>query len=271
MHKNILVSRLLMAAVFLLPFRIALAEEDLPVARNTQFSIGIESFKMEDRVLSVKAEEESGLRAAVGIGWSNLFIPSEGSIFRANLTVYGGMPDYTCVLCGPGFTSTSKYAGLKLEGMGGYRFGSIVGMEVFSGVSADFWYHGIKESATIAAFDEYFGVASAKFGISFLQRFSKFGYFVRVGVKAPFVAWNHVDYLDGADVKPVPRLSGFAELNFTFGNIPRDRFVLSLYYDTYRFGQSKPVNITNGGVPAGTYASLETDYDTFGIQAIFGF
>ena len=268
MHKNIFASKLLAVAVLLMPFYAA-AEEDLPVPRNTQFTAGLERFKMENSAYrgGPTLEEESGVRGTVGIGWSNLFIPSEGSVYRANLTLYGGMSDFSRV----GGSSTSTYAGLKFEGMGGYRIGSIVGVEVFSGMSADFWYRGVQDSTTVIAFDEYYAVASAKLGFSVLQRFSKFGYFIRAGIKAPFMTWAHANYLDGVDVTPVPQLSGFAEVNFTFGGIPRDRFVLSAYYDSYRFGKSKNADVTNNGVPAGVYYSYATNIDTVGVQAIFGF
>jgi hypothetical protein len=274
MQKNILASWVLLFGIFLVPFR--LMADDAPALHNTQIYVGAEEFKWTEVQGSTTVLEDSGLRGTVGIGWSNLFIPSGGAVYRANITLYGGMPSNECAttsptLCPTAGKSDSRYAGIKFEGMGGYRFGSVIGTEIFSGVSTDFWSRSIQGSTTISGYDTYYAVANVKLGASLLQRFNSFGYFLRFGVKAPVLTWERIDILDGVEVRPKPHLSSFASLDLTFGTVPRDRFVLSIYYDSYRFGQSKPRLLTNNSIPVTNLGSLETKMDAIGVQAVFGF
>jgi hypothetical protein len=257
------------------PFQMASAAE-VEGRDNFNVFVGADTFRWEESSGGVALMEDTGWRGHVGIGWSNLFIPSGGPVYKAYVKLYGGMPTSECSVagCGTAEEVDSKYLGIQVEGMGGYRFGTIAGVEIFSGVGLDIWARQIEAGTIVNAVDYLFGTLYMKFGVSFLQRFDSFGYFLRAGIKAPLYVYETVDVtgFDTITLTPVPRISPFASLDFTFGGMPRDRFVLSFYYDTYRFAQSDPEEIKVNSVPTGIYTfQPDTDMSVAGVQLIFGF
>jgi hypothetical protein len=282
MYKKFLLPSLILVTGTMIFSSLAVrAEEDLPKLRNTLFFVGAEAYKFTERDGPTDLAEDKGVRANVGIGWSNLFVPSGGAVYRASITGYAGIADYVCVdrpsTCPlGGAESESRYVGARLEGMGGYRFGTVIGVEVFSGVVFDVWNRSIQDGTiigggTYAGYDTYNAVGSFKLGASLIQRFNSFGYFLRGGVKAPFVAWQRIDILDGVEVAPGAQMSFFANLDLTFGALPRDRFVISLYYDTLNLTKSSSKILTDNGVPITTLAAPASRSSTLGAQMIFGF
>jgi hypothetical protein len=160
--------------------------------------------------------------------------------------------------------------------MGGYRFGSKLGVEVFSGVVLDFWNRSIQQSTdvlggTFYGYDTYNAVTSLKLGVSLLQRFNTVGYFLRGGVKAPLLAWQRIDIGDGVEVRPGVQMSFFANLDLTFGTLPRDRFVVSFYYDSMNLSKSDPEPLTVNGLPSGNLYSPASSSSSLGALVIFGF
>jgi len=160
--------------------------------------------------------------------------------------------------------------------MGGYRVGSKMGVEIFSGIVLDFWNRSVQESTDTGGgayngFDTYNAVSSLKFGASILQRFNSFGYFLRGGVKAPFIAWQRIDIGDGVEVRPGGQMSFFANLDLTFGTLPRDRFVLSFYFDSTNLSKSDSETLTVNGIPSGTIFAPSSTSSSFGALMVIGF
>lgn len=288
MYKKLLLPGAALLAGILLSTRPAMAaDDDIPKLRNSFFFVGAESFLFTEYDGRTAISEDKGVRGTVGIAWSNLFVPSGGAVYRAAITGYAGLPSYECIqassaslsnLCdAAGSTSEARYVGVKIDGLGGYRFGSKIGVEVFSGVTLDFWNRSVT-SGTITgggasvAYDTYNAVGSFKLGASLLQRFNSFGYFLRAGLKAPFVAWQRIDIFDGVEVSPGLQMAAFANLDLTFGTLPRDRFVISLYYDSMNLARSSPSDLYDNGTYTGVaLAAPASKMSAVGAQMIFGF
>lgn len=66
-------------------------------------------------------------------------------------------------------------------------------------------------------------------------------------------------------------MSFFANLDLTFGTLPRDRFVLSVYYDSLNLTKSDTEILYDNGVPVTRLASPASTTSIVGVQMVFGF
>jgi hypothetical protein len=262
-------------AVLHVPVASAQAEE---AKGTTAFFAEVESYKWEEFFpKNVGVVEESGPRGAIGVAWSNLRTPEGGPVYRAHGKIYGGKVDYDgeTILTTPGrISSEASYMGLQAGGLGGYRFGGKVGFEVVSGIDVDIWVRDIKEnttSATPIGYNTLFIVPSAKLGIGMFTRFESFGMALRAGPKLPIFVLERAYIYDDVDFKPKSRLSWFGTAEFSFGGRGKDRFTLSFYYDSYRFGASDPENLTQGGVLINTVTQPDVEMSSYGARIAFGF
>ncbi len=225
------------------------AEEDAA----TDFSIvGLSETYLwqEFRPKGTQIMEETGQRVGVGASWSNGRNPAaRGPVYRASAVVYGGISDYlgeTLLSIIPVSTTGSTY-GVQVDGIGGYRFGSHLGFELFSGIGFDVWKHTLAAS-TSSGYDTLFAMINGKLGVGFFMVFESWGIAVRGGVKSPLFAYEHVSVGDGVDFKPKPQASLFGAAEFTSGSFGNDTFSVTGYIDSYNFGESSPKPITSGGV-----------------------
>ena len=226
---------------------------------------------------NAKILEETGPRGAIGMAWSNLRTPSGGPVYRAYAKLYGGYVDYEgATMAGIPATTETHYLGLQAEGLGGYRLGGRVGFEVVSGIGFDTWLRDIQDGTTIlgtpvSGYNEFYAVLNAKLGVGLFTRFDYFGFAMRAGPKPALVAWERVHLYDEVDLMPKPSLSWFGTAEFTFGSTGKDNVTLSLYYDSYRFKESDPQLLTNGGIPVAYVVQPYSDMTTYGARIAIGF
>lgn len=263
------------SAMFDVPVALAQAEE---AQGTTAYFVEIESYKWQEFFpKNVGIVEESGPRGAIGMAWSNLRTPSGGPVYRAHGKIYGGKVDYdgeTLRTTPTPVSTEASYMGLQAEGVGGYRFGGKVGFELVSGIGVDMWMRDIKEnsaSATPVGYNTLFIVPSAKLGIGMFTRFESFGMALRAGPKMPLFVLERAYLYDNVDFRPIPHPSWFGTAEFSFGGRGKDRFTLSFYYDSYRFGSSEPANLTQEGVLVGTPAQQDVEMSVYGARLAFGF
>lgn len=246
-YKRLLV--LIAAVPFMSALRTAHAAEDAA----TDFSlVGLSETYLwqEFRPKGTQIMEETGQRVGVGASWSNGRNPAaRGPVYRASTVVYGGVSDYigeTLLSGGFPVSTTGSTYGVQADGIGGYRFGSHLGFELFSGIGFDIWKHTLAAS-TSSGYDTLFATVNGKLGVGFFMVFESWGIALRGGVKSPLFVYEHVSAGDGMDFKPVPQASFFGAAEFTSGSFGNDTFSVTGYIDGYNFGESSTKTITSGG------------------------
>lgn len=216
--------------------------------------------------------DESGPRGAIGVAWSNLRTPSGGPVYRANARLYFGEGTYEGQqIDGAVVNTDSRHIGVQGEGIGGYRFGGRVGFELVSGIGFDMWQRDIFDSSTSTGYNSLFAVLNAKLGVGMFTRFDYFAFALRAGPKLPLVAWERVYYLDDVDLLPKPGVSWFGTAEFNFGVRGKDNVSIVAYYDSYKFKESNPENLTNGGVFVTTVTQPDADMTVYGVRLAVGF
>lgn len=231
-----------MAAGFVQPA--AAADTDVAMV------IGVERFRWEE--FGGRGEtllKESGPLLRIGVNYDNLRRLPRGAIYEVNGRFYFGSVDYdgqACNIltsvCTPSRSDTNYY-GLRVEGAGGYRFGSRrTGIDVFGGGGFEFWSRDIEATATASgALEEYFSVL-LKAGVAFSQDFGPVHLRLQAGVTYPAYTLEVLDddfLLDIETLNPRGRATGFAKLHVQFGQANRQRMGLALYYDGLHFSESR--------------------------------
>jgi hypothetical protein len=248
--KNNRLLALIVAVPFLFALQVAHAVEDAA----TDFAIvGLsETFLWQEfRPKSTQIMEETGQRVGVGASWSNGRNPAaRGPVYRASALVYGGISEYvgeTLISALPDDT-TGSYYGVQVDGIGGYRIGSHVGFEFFSGIGFDIWKHSLDGTLT-PGYERLFGVINGKLGVGIFMVFERWGVAVRGGAKSPLFVYEHVDVGSGVDLKPIPQASLFGTAEFTSGSFGNDTFSVTGYIDGYNFGASSAKTVNGVATP----------------------
>ena len=249
-------------------------------AGNATLSIagGVEKFNW--REFSSNGREllnESGPRFSFGGSYDNLRRLNSGELFSVGGKLYAGAVDYdgeTQITAVP-VQSTTNYFGVQFDAMGGYRYARrLHGFDLLGGVATDFWLRSIDDTyvpglGQVYGGDEEYFVFSAKLGLGYFHEMGKARHYLQTGIKYPFFVYEYAYPLSTDDItlKPKGRPSLFAKYQIEFGSTMRNRFGLTIYYDSYRFDQSDAVVETRGGVSTGFVVwQPESHQDILGIQ-----
>lgn len=81
---------------------------------------------------------------------------------------------------------------------------------------------------------------------------------------------EYVDLGDGVTLEPGQRTSAFANVQFDFGSGRHNRYGVALYYDSYRFSESDPELLIDGG-SAFLVVQPRSHMDVFGVRAHYYF
>lgn len=223
-------------------------------------------------------DKESGPMFTVGAGVSDFRRVDSGPIFRTGGRLYLGTLDYDGqTQAGIPLTTKSNYSGLQFEVLGGYRFARwLRGIDLFGGGGWEYWNRSLQN--TLAAdgspaygYREQYYILYTRFGAGYFQEFGSWSYRIKAGGKYPLYTFEHANLGDGLNLAPGRDLSGFARVSFEFGPSTQSHFGLILSYDTYRFSQSSPKLLTNGGVPVGYFVQPESHRDIYGIRGVYYF
>ena len=196
--------------------------------------------------------EESGFRLAMGFDEQNFtrrVLP--GLVYRGSVKGFIGRVGYHGGTNGGTSASTSvNYAGGKLDGFLGNRYGYIdgrYGLDAGVGGSLDGWFRQLLDTTDSAGnpaqgYYEIYVVASAKAGIGLSFRNGDQRGYAQVGVKMPVVTRERVS-LNGADLTPGRRPSLYArfELTNVFPAV-RNGISLAASLETFRFAASNTVS-----------------------------
>ena len=220
--------------------------------------------------------EEKGPRFFVGAAFDNFRRPGPGMLYNVNAKIYLGNVDYDGQTQSgiPAVTDVS-YFGVNIEAQGGYRFGRRIGVDVIGGLGIDDWKRSIADGSTpsgtrVYGYDEYYLVLYGKAGVGFFHLLNNWRYAIQGGVKLPLFADEYVNLGNGVNLEPGLRASAFANIQFDFGSARNNRFGVALYYDSYRFSESDPELLIDGG-SAFLVVQPRSDMDVFGVRVNYFF
>ena len=247
---------------------------DRPEA-SVQF--GLQNFSWSEfNNTGAKLLEENGARFTIGAALDNFQHEGSGFLYNVNGKIYLGVVDYDGqTQSGVPVMTDVTYFGLNIEALGGYRFGRRIGVDVFGGLGVDDWVRSLADSTavngtTAFGYDENYSIVYGKAGVGFFQLLSGWRYLVQAGVKMPLYATEYVNLGSGVDLEPGLKPSAFANLQFDFGSGRHNRFGVSLYYDSYRFSESDPELLIEGG-SAALVVQPRSQMDVYGLRLSYYF
>lgn len=266
----------IISSVLILLFGITTAAQatDLPQA---SIQVELQDFRWREfRDTGARLLQEKGTRFAVGATYDNFRREGSGVLYNINGKFYLGSVNYDGqTQIGIPATTDVDYYGVNIEALGGYRFGRRIALDVFGGLGLDDWLRSINNGSTASGtvaygYDEYYIVLYGKAGLGFFQQLEGWRYMLQGGVKMPLSTNEHVDLGSGVDLQPGRKSSAFANLQFDFGSGRRNRFGIALYYDSYRFSESDPELLMDGG---STYLVVQprSEMDVYGLRLSYYF
>jgi hypothetical protein len=206
-----------------------------------------------------------------GFGWEYEQLRPAGWQFAYRGQFRNGTVDYTgsFLFGGGAATARTQYTGLVNEAQGIYRLAdSPFGLELVSGLGWDYWERNILPDQK-----ENYSVVFLRLGVNLDARASR-GWFGGGGVKLPlYVAENaHLDELgfnQNPRLEPKGETSFYAQLGYRFTR----QWSAIGYYDSYRFGESKPVATTTPAFPGTTVLVFQpaSNIDTYGLRIRYSF
>jgi hypothetical protein len=231
-----------------------------PASAEWSVSLDAESFKWEEQ--TDPSVTEKGPRW--GFSWEYEQLRPQGWQFAYRGQFRRGTVDYegSFLFGGGPAKARTQYTGVVNEEQAIYRFAN--GMEALAGIGLDYWRRNILPDQ-----NEDYLVLFGRFGLNFDRRLPG-AWFGGGGVKYPFHVSENA-HLDELGFGQNPRLSPKGETSL-YGQVGY-RFTLQWsligYYDSYRFGESDPVLVSNGS----TFLILQptSRVDTLGLRARYTF
>ena len=230
-------------------------------------SADLESFKWEES--GTPSVSEKGAR--YGFGWGFTQERPVGWQFAYRGQFRRGTVNYTgALLFDPtqAVTARTRYTGLVNEAQGIYRFAHPLGLELLGGLGYDYWERNILPDQR-----EDYSVVFLRLGLNIDPRAPR-GWFGGGGLKFPFyVSENaHLDELgfdQNEKLQPKGEVSLYAQAGYRF----TPRWSLIGYYDSYRFGESKPVRATSASSPGTQFLLFQpaSTVNTLGLKLQYDF
>jgi hypothetical protein len=229
-------------------------------------SADLESFKWEES--GTPSVSEKGAR--YGFGWGFTQERPVGWQFAYRGQFRRGTVNYTgaFLFTGQPTTARTRYTGLVNEAQGIYRLPQPLGLELVGGLGYDYWERNILPDQR-----EDYSVVFLRLGLNIDPRAPR-GWFGGGGLKFPFyVSENaHLDELgfnQNEKLQPKGEVSLYAQAGYRF----TPRWSLIGYYDSYRFGESKPVRATSASSPGTQFLLFQpaSTVNTLGLKLQYDF
>jgi hypothetical protein len=208
---------------------------------------------------------ETGPMIGLGVRWTQGRPARLRFAYEARL--YGGSENYDGALLfsGTPITGTTEYVGVRQEGQALYRLGGARPLDLVMGVGYDYW----NRQLTPDQHEEY-GVGYVRFGFE-VDSGERSGWFGGAGLKYPFFVeenghFSDIGFVPNTPLRPEGETSLYAQLGYRFNT----RWSLAGYYDSYRFGESEPVLVTNG-LSTEAFFQPKSAVDSFGLRLRYDF
>ena len=217
--------------------------------------------------------EEKGTRVAFGMEASNHRRIYPGFLYRLGGRLYLGRLNYAGASRYPQdnltpLNSHSDYLGLKLQAMGGQRYGFLFPghmLDLKAGLAFEMWLRRVLDSRdasgqAASGFSTSYQVTTVRVAAGLFHRQGRRSSHLQIGLNYPLRIWQRGSN-DTLDIQPGKDLGWFARFDLE-GVLPfvNPRMGLSLYYENYRFKASETIN--------GSYRP-RTRMDSVGISVHF--
>ncbi len=207
---------------------------------------------------------ERGPMVGLGLRWREDKPAGLGFGFESRL--YGGSVDYdgSLLFSGTPVTGTTQYGGWRNELQAIYRFpGSAA--EAVLGAGYDYW----NRQLTADQHEEY-NVGYLRLGVN-MDRRQPAGWFGGGGIKYPFYVdqnahFPDIGFVPNTHLRPKGEASLYAELGYRFA----PHWTLAGYYDSYRFGESDPVLVSDGATTE-AFFQPKSSVDSVGLRLRYSF
>ncbi len=225
-------------------------------------NVGIERFVWEEFTGGQRLLKEDGIRFAVGLKKDTLDRPWPGPLYGIEGRLYFGQVEYdgqtqsdVSAFDGLPLQADTLYVGALGEAWIGQRFGGRRAIDLLAGIGVNNWVREIQASQTMSgntvvqtgdAVEQYF-ILYTKFGVGFYRRAANHYSHLQIGGKYPFYTYEYVDDIDLA-LEPGKEWSGYAQLRIGSTRRSDTRFDVTVYYDSFRFGQSPAEPFTRNGI-----------------------
>lgn len=213
--------------------------------------------------------KESGLRSALFVNWNQ--DGESGALFAWRAKLYGGTVDYDTFLLSNGAPVSTKtdYSGASSEAQLVYRddLGSYK-LDYLGSLGLDSWRRSIR--ITGGEQIEDYSILFLRAGLRLAR--SGAGFHGELGVKYPVATREdaHLDtmgYTSNPALSPKGEASGYAELGYRINSM----FDVRFYYDSWRFGRSDDVTVTDTTGSSWFIYQPKSSMDAKGLKLLVSF
>lgn len=246
-------------------------------AEHTGIELGVETFQWEFTRNSATIQEELGPRVRLGMGWDNFRRRTFGWVYSGEAGLVVGTSDNENFEIPPTAERSVTYAGIQAEGMAGIHFGTNFGVNLLAGLGFDGSGRLLDASSTgtaLPATDEYWLIVYSKFGLGLSHDFTYGHWRLEGGAKLPIYTKTlvQVEGFDNTDFEPKKRGSLYAQLKLNFGRVDKAHGGLTVYYDSFVFGDGGTETLSVDGVPsASTYTLDKSESRALGVRLSYFF
>lgn len=224
-------------------------------------------------------QEETGPRVRLGMAWDNYRRRTFGWVYSGEANFLVGSADHENFLTTPTTERKVNYAGIQAEGTAGIHFGTSFGINLLAGLGFDgtgrFLQGPTAGPATpLADTNEYWLIVYSKFGLGLSHDFTYGHWRLEGGAKMPVYIKTlvEVDGFDNVSFEPKKRGSIYAQLKLNFGRVDSAHAGLTVYYDSYMFGDGGTETLTVDSVPtASTYTLDKSESRVLGARLSYFF
>lgn len=244
-----------------------------PLAMN----VGVEGFRWEEFSGGQRLLRETGPRLMVGLMLDHLLQNGQSNPYSLEARAYLGVVNYDGqTQAGVSAKTDTNYFGASAEAMGGWRLANSPGMDLLGGLGVDTWTRDIKNgiaadgSNALGSREDYF-ILYGKLGPGFLFQNGTRQSYLQFGLKYPLYTYERAYLTDlgfDSDVELAPggRLSGYMKWRMKWGRETNmQRYGVTIYYESFRFGASPVKTVTGGGALYGVYQP-ESHMDVLGAR-----
>ena len=237
---------------------------------------GLENYQWQEYVTGNTGNpKESGIRSAVFVNWTQE--GEQGPLFAWRAKLYGGTVNYdtfvqcACASNGTPVSTQTDYSGAVSEGQFFYRnnLGTYM-LDQIGGLGLDTWRRRIRNGGGDQIED--YSILFLRLGVRFTKPRDEAGLHGELGIKYP-VSTRENAHLDNAGYTTNPMLNpkGAVSAYAEFGYRINARFDVLGYYDSWRFGRSADVTVSD---TAGTLWNVwqpKSNMDAFGAKLLVSF
>jgi len=233
-------------------------------AEHTGIELAVETFTWDFTRNTANVQEETGPRVRLGMGWDNFRRRTFGWVYSGEAGFLVGTTDQENFDTTPTTERKINYAGIQAEGMTGIHFGSSFGVNLLAGVGFDGFARMLETPTAgptppLAGTTEYWLIVFTKFGLGLSQDFTYGHWRLEGGLKLPVYTQTRVDVdgFDRANFEPKRRGSIYAQAKINFGKVDSAHGGLTVYYDSYSFGDTGAQTLTVDGVASASNYRLD--------------